>query len=50
MVEDRRRPLKHIQRARIVLLSADRLSVLEVARRDGISRPRVWRWQQRFAE
>ena len=50
MVEDRRRPLKHIQRARIVLLSADRLSVLEIARRIGISRPMVWRWQQRFAE
>jgi len=50
IVEDRRRPLKHIQRARIVLLSADRLSVLEIARRIGISRPMVWRWQQRFAE
>ncbi|MFD0939054.1 IS630 family transposase, partial [Methylobacterium trifolii] len=47
---DRSRPFKHLQRARIVLLSAERLSVLEVARRAGASRPAVWRWQKRFAE
>ena len=50
IIEDRRRAVKHVQRAQIVLLSADRLSVLEIARRVGISRPMVWRWQQRFAE
>src|SRR5689334_3055217 len=50
IVVDRSRPLKHVQRARIVLLSADRLPVLEVARRAGVSRPMVWRWQQRYAE
>ena len=47
---DRSRPLKHIQRARIVLVSAERPSVLEVARRVGVSRPAVWRWQRRYAE
>lgn len=47
---DRNRPHKHVQRARIVLFSGDRLPVLEVARRAGVSRPAVWRWQQRFAE
>jgi hypothetical protein len=47
---DRNRPQKHVQRARIVLLSADRLPVLAVARRAEASRPAVWRWQQRFAE
>ena len=47
---DRRRPLKHVQRARIVLHSADRLSVAEVARRADVSRPTVWRWQRRYAE
>ena len=47
---DRSRPLKHIQRAKIVLHSAGRLPVLEVARRAGVSRPAVWRWQQRYAE
>ena len=30
VIGDRSRPLKHIQRARIVVYSADRLSVLEV--------------------
>jgi hypothetical protein len=50
IVGDRNRPQKHVQRARIVLLSADRLPVLAVARQGGASRPAVWRWQQRFAE
>src|SRR6202049_775914 len=50
IVEDRSRPLKHVQRARIVLHSADRLPVLEVARRASVSRPAVWRWQRRYAE
>ena len=50
IVVDRARPLKHIQRARIVLLSAERLSVLDVAHQAGVSRPAVWRWQQRYAE
>src|SRR5438876_6752875 len=50
IVGDRSRPLKHVQRARIVLHSADRLSVLEVARRASVSRPAVWRWQRRYTE
>ena len=50
VVEDRNRPQKHVQRARIILLSAERLTVLEVAARSGASRPSVWRWQRRFAE
>jgi hypothetical protein len=39
IIGDRSRPLKHAQRARIVLFSAERLPVLEVARRAGVSRP-----------
>lgn len=50
IVGDRNRPLKYIQRANIVLLSAERLPVLEVARRAGVSRPAVWRWQLRYGE
>lgn len=50
IVGDRNRPFKHVLRAKIVLLSGDRLPVLEVAHRAGFSRPAVWRWQQRFAE
>ena len=38
---DRSRPLKHILRARIILLSAERLSVHDVARHAGVSRPAV---------
>ncbi len=41
-LHDRSRLLKHIQRANIILLSACRLSVLDVARRAGVSRPAVW--------
>jgi transposase len=47
---DRNRPLKHVKRADIVLFSAERLSVQEVARHAGVSRPAVWRWQTRYAE
>ena len=36
--------------ARIVLASADRGPAQTVARTVGVSRPTVWRWQQRFAE
>ena len=47
---DRDRPGKHVERARIALASADRHSAQLIARRIGVSRPTVWRWQQRFAE
>jgi transposase len=50
VLADRNRPQKHVARARIILASAERLEVAEVARRARISRPAVWRWQQRFAE
>ena len=47
---DRNWPRKHVERARIVLASADRGSAQRVAQSIGVSRPMVWRWQQRFAE
>ena len=50
VLADRNRPQKHVARARIILASTERLEVAEIARRAGISRPAVWRWQQRFAE
>src|SRR6476659_1348884 len=50
VLADRNRPQKHVARSRIILASAERLDVAEVARRAGLSRPAVWRWQQRFAE
>jgi hypothetical protein len=50
IVADRNRAQKHVARARIILGSGDRLKVAEVARRAGVGRPAVWRWQRRFAE
>jgi transposase len=50
IVADRNRSQKHVARARLVLLSADRLNVATVARRAGVGRPAVWRWQRRYAE
>ena len=50
LVADRNRPHKHVQRARIILCAGERLPVLQIAKRVGVSRPAVWRWQQRFAE
>ena len=50
IIGDRNRLLKHVQRARIVLDSGDRLAAAEVARRSAVSRPAVWRWQRHYAE
>jgi transposase/transposase-like protein len=48
---DRNRQHKHIERARVVLASAEpRRPVEQVADEVGVSRPTVWRWQRRFAE
>src|SRR5262245_46872693 len=47
---DRNRPGKHVDRARIVLASADRQAPQRIAQSLGVSRPTVSRWQQRFAE
>jgi transposase len=50
IVADRNRLQKHVQRARVVLASAQGQPVQRVAALLGVSRPMVWRWQQRFAE
>jgi len=50
IVSDRNRPQKHVERARVVLAAAERGPLQPVASRLGVSRPMVWRWQQRFAE
>ena len=47
---DRNRPGKHIERVRVVLASAVHRPVQQIADEVGVSRPMVWRWQQRFAE
>jgi transposase len=50
IVSDRNRQRKHIERAQLILASAERGPVQQIAARVGVSRPMVWRWQQRFAE
>jgi hypothetical protein len=50
IASDRNRPRKHIERARVVLASVGGAAVQQVALLLGVSRPMVWRWQQRFAD
>ena len=50
VIQDRNSPQKHVQRAKIIVHSAEKRSVLDVARRSGIARPAVWRWQRRYTE
>ena len=50
IVADRNRSQKHVWRARVVLLSADRVGTAEIMRRTGLSKPSVWRWQERYIE
>jgi transposase len=50
IASDRNRPRKHVERAQIVLASTEGGPVQRTAALVGVSRPTVWRWQQRFAE
>jgi transposase len=50
IIADRNRPQKHVERAQVVLASAEPGPVQRVAACLDVSRPMVWRWQQRFAE
>jgi transposase len=50
IVSDRNSPQKHVWRAQIVLLSAERLGTAEIMRRTGKAKPGVWRWQARYLE
>src|SRR5688572_19092054 len=47
---DRNGPQKHVWRARIVLLTADRLGTVEIMRRTGKAKASVWRWQARYLQ
>jgi transposase len=48
IVADRNSPQKHVWRARIILATGDGCGTAEVMRRAGVSKPCVWRWQERF--
>jgi len=48
IARDRNAKLKHIARARVILATADGCGTVEIIRRSGLSKPVVWRWQERF--
>jgi transposase len=48
IVADRNSPQKHVWRARIILATADGCGTAEIMHRAGVSKPSVWRWQERF--
>jgi transposase len=48
IVADRNSPQKHVWRARIILATGEGCGTAEVMRRAGVSKPCVWRWQERF--
>src|SRR3954453_13704514 len=48
VIRDRNAPQKHVWRCRIVLLTADGVGTAAIMRGAGISKPAVWRWQERF--
>jgi transposase len=50
IVADRNSRQKHVWRAEVVLLTADRLGTNEIMRQTGLSKPSVWRWQERYVE
>ena len=50
IVDDPNAKQKHARRALIILTSAERVNVQQVAQRTGTTRPAVWRWQQRYLD
>ena len=50
VLADRNSAQKHVWRARIILATAAGCGTVEIMRRAGVSKPSVWRWQQRFME
>jgi len=50
IVRDRNRPQKHVARAKVILATAVGCGTNEVMRRSGLSKPVVWRWQERFMD
>jgi transposase len=48
IVADRNARQKHVERARIVLLSAEGVGTIGIMRQVGCAKATVWRWQERF--
>lgn len=45
---DRNRPQKHVARAKVILATGEGCGTTEIIGRSGLSKPVVWRWQERF--
>src|SRR5258705_1540446 len=50
IIKDRNNKAKVIWRAKIVLATADGHGTNEIMRRTDMSKPTVWRWQERYIE
>jgi transposase len=50
LVAARNSPQKHVWRARVVLPTAVRVGTAEIMRQTGLSKPSVWRGQERYLE
>ncbi|MEO1533590.1 MAG: IS630 family transposase [Pseudomonadota bacterium] len=48
VARDRNAAQKHVARAKVILATADGCGTMEIMRRSGLSKPAVWRWQERF--
>jgi hypothetical protein len=48
IVADRNSPQKHVWRAQIILATVDGCGTAAIMRRARVSKPSVWRWQERF--
>jgi transposase len=48
IVGDRNTKQKHAKRAKVILATADGWGTNEIMRRSELSKPVVWRWQERF--
>jgi len=50
IVADRNTRQKQAARARVIVATADGSGTTEIMRRSGLSKPVVWRWQERFMQ
>jgi hypothetical protein len=48
IVADRNNPQKHVWRALIILATVQGCGTAEIVRRAEVSKPSVWRWEERF--
>ncbi len=50
LIANRNTPCKLVWRAEVVLTTADGSGTFEIMRRTGMSKPTVWRWQERYLD